>query len=218
MSAIEVLITDFGGVLTSPLGDAFASFQEEAGVPRHALREALAAVAAREGTHPLFELECGRITEPAFMAKLEDELRVRFGRDIAMHDFSERFWARLEPNERMLALLRELRDEGLRLALLTNNVREWEPRWRPMLPVDELFEVVVDSAFVGMRKPDPGIYELTLARLSVRAERCLFVDDLEVNCAAATGLGMVAVHFRDSQQAIGEVRAAVAGDAGVTRS
>jgi putative hydrolase of the HAD superfamily len=96
--------------------------------------------------------------------------------------------------------------------MLTNNVREWEPRWRAMLPVDELFEVVVDSAFVGLRKPDPAIYRLTCERLGVAPERCLFVDDIEANCTAAAGLGMAAVWFRDTGQAIAEMRAAL-GDA-----
>ena len=66
------------------------------------------------------------------------------------------------------------------MALLTNNVREWEPLWRSMLPVDEIFELVVDSAFVGMRKPDPPIYELTIERLGdgIAPRDCLFVDDV----------------------------------------
>jgi putative hydrolase of the HAD superfamily len=89
-------------------------------------------------------------------------------------------------------------------------VREWEPRWRGMLPVDEIFEVVVDSAFVGMRKPDPEIYELTLEQLGVPAERALFLDDIEVNCDAARGLGMTAVHFRQADQAIAELESALA--------
>ena len=93
------------------------------------------------------------------------------------------------------------------MALLTNNVREWEPLWRSMLPVDEIFELVVDSAFVGMRKPDAEIYELTLERLGgVAPAECLFVDDIEVNCDAARELGMSAVHFRDNEQAIPEIR------------
>ena len=78
------------------------------------------------------------------------------------------------------------------MALLTNNVREWEPLWRSMLPVDEIFELVVDSAFVGMRKPDPEIYELTLERLGdgvTRRADCLFVDDIEVNVEAARDAG-----------------------------
>ena len=89
-----------------------------------------------------------------------------------MHRFREIYFEALEPNEPMIELMREIRRSGRRMALLTNNVREWEPLWRSMLPVDEIFELVVDSGFVGMRKPDPAIYELTVARLSgVNAER-----------------------------------------------
>jgi len=75
-----------------------------------------------------------------------------------------------------------------------------------MLPVDEIFETVVDSAFVGARKPEARIYELTLERLGLPAEACLFVDDIEVNCEGARALGMSAVHFRDNEQAIAEIR------------
>ncbi len=109
----------------------------------------------------------------------------------------------------MIAFVRSLRvDRGLRSALLTNNVREWEPKWRSMLPeIDEIFEVIVDSAFVGMRKPDPAIYELTVERLGggVRAEDCIFIDDIDVNCATARELGMKAVQFQSTEQAVAEV-------------
>jgi putative hydrolase of the HAD superfamily len=91
-------------------------------------------------------------------------------------------------------------------------VREWESLWRAKLPeLDELFEVVVDSAFVGMRKPEPRIYELTLERLGgdLGAEECAFVDDLEVNCEAARALGMTAVRFEHAEQAIGDLDAAI---------
>ena len=83
-----------------------------------------------------------------------------------MHGFREIYFEALQPNEPMIELMREVKRSGRRMALLTNNVREWEPLWRSMLPVDEIFELVVDSGFVGMRKPDPPIYELTIARLS----------------------------------------------------
>ena len=97
------------------------------------------------------------------------------------------------------------------MAMLTNNVREWEPLWRSMLPVDEIFELVVDSAFVGRRKPEPEIYRLTLERIGLPAEACLFVDDIEVNCVGAREVGLGAVHFRENAQAIAEIRAALAG-------
>ena len=93
------------------------------------------------------------------------------------------------------------------MAMLTNNVREWEPRWRSMLPVDEIFELVVDSAFVGMRKPDAEIYELTLERLGdPEPGECLFIDDIEANVEAARELGISAVHYRSNEQAIAEIR------------
>jgi putative hydrolase of the HAD superfamily len=105
--------------------------------------------------------------------------------------------------------MRELKGRGLRMAMLTNNVREWEAMWRAMLPVDEIFEIVVDSAFVGCRKPEPRIYEITLERLGLPAEACLFIDDILVNVEGARAIGLYAVHFQDNEQAIAEIRAAV---------
>jgi putative hydrolase of the HAD superfamily len=212
-AVIEAVISDFGGVLTTPLVETFAALQEEDGIEPDAMGGALRRIAERDGAHPLHELECGHITEHDFLSELSAQLRADLGRDdIEMLSFAERYFAHLRPNEEMLAFLGELRDAGYRLAILTNNVREWEPRWRAMLPVDELFELVVDSGFVGLRKPDPAIYRLTCDRLGVAAERCLFVDDVEPNCAAATELGMTAVLFRSTEQAIAEMRAAL-GDA-----
>jgi putative hydrolase of the HAD superfamily len=104
-----------------------------------------------------------------------------------------------------------VRDErGLRLALLTNNVREWEPRWRSMLP-DGLFDPIVDSAFVGMRKPEPGIYALTLERLGLRGEECAFIDDLDVNCDAAREHGIVPIRFESTDQVIRDLDAVLNG-------
>jgi putative hydrolase of the HAD superfamily len=103
--------------------------------------------------------------------------------------------------------MRELKAGGKRMAMLTNNVREWEPVWRSMLPVDEIFETVVDSGFVGARKPEARIYELTLERLGLPGEACLFIDDLLPNIEGARAAGLAAVHFRDNDQAIPEIRA-----------
>jgi putative hydrolase of the HAD superfamily len=160
------------------------------------------------GRHPLFELEKGKLSEDDFTRRLGEAI----GKPL--HTMRETYFANLHPNEPMIDLMRELRADGLRMALLTNNVREWEPHWRALLPdVDQIFELIVDSAFVGMRKPEPEIYELTLERLGggVTAGECLFVDDIEVNCDAARELGMIAVHYREAEQAIAEVRAALAG-------
>ena len=209
---IRAVVSDFGGVLTTPIAGSFRAFTDHCGIELDDLARAFAAIVERDGAHPLFELECGRMTERQFVRALEAALRAQLGRDVSFADFSELLWARLGPNEPVIELMATLRREGYRMALLTNNVREWEPRWRAMLPVDEIFEVVVDSAFVGMRKPDPAIYELTVQLLGVPAQQCLFVDDVEGNCDAAREAGMNAVHFRSAEQAIAEVRAALGAE------
>jgi putative hydrolase of the HAD superfamily len=204
--AITTVISDFGGVLTTPLLNSFAAFQDQTGISAESLGRAMQAIAERDGAHPLYELETGRLTEADFLVRLTDALEPELGHRPQMHDFREIYFEALQPNEPMIDLMREIKDSGRRMALLTNNVREWEPLWRSMLPVDEIFELVVDSGFVGVRKPDPPIYELTLARLNgVGAEECLFVDDVLVNIDAARAMGMSAVHFRDNEQAIPEI-------------
>ena len=206
---IGAVICDFGGVLTTPLVGAFLAFQERSGVTLQELGNAMAKLARdSDGEHPLFRLEKGEISEADFLQALGDAL----GGDVELEGFGESYFEHLHPNEEMIELMRGLRGRGLRMALLTNNVREWEPLWRAKLPdIDEIFEVVVDSAFVGMRKPEPGIYELTLERLGdgVAAADCLFVDDNEANCEMAAELGMTAVHFRDAAQARAEIEAAL---------
>jgi putative hydrolase of the HAD superfamily len=210
VSPIEAVVSDFGGVLTTPLIGSFAAVQDETGIPGEALGRAMERIAQRDGEHPLFELERGRITEERFLAELADELEPDLGHRPVLHRFAEIYFEALEPNEAMIDLMRDLRGRGYRMALLTNNIREWEPHWRAMLPVDDIFEVVVDSAYVGVRKPDREIYELTLEWLGGMAPaKALFVDDVEVNCEAARQLGMTAVRFRDTDQAIAEIEAAL---------
>jgi putative hydrolase of the HAD superfamily len=210
MSTIEAVISDFGGVLTSPLVDSFAAIQDDSGIPMAALGEAMMALAEKNGANPLFELETGRMSEADFLSGLDRELSAKLGREVHMHDFGERYFGYLEPNEQLIHYMRELRDRGYKMAICTNNVREWEHRWRAMLPVDEIFDVVVDSAFVGSRKPERKIFEVTLERLGVPAGESLFVDDIEINCNAARELGMRAVWFRSTDQAIAEIEAALA--------
>jgi putative hydrolase of the HAD superfamily len=207
VTRIEAVVSDFGGVLTTPLFNAFAHVQEEHGIPLESLGKAMWAATQERGENPLFPLERGELSEPEFLGIVGDALSREVGRPVEMSDFADRYWAQLSPNEEMLEYLRSLRSRGVRLALLTNNVREWEPRWRPVWDVDSLFELVVDSAFVGTRKPEPEIYALTLSRLGLPGSACVFVDDLELNCAAARECGMHAVVFRDSAQAIAEVEA-----------
>jgi putative hydrolase of the HAD superfamily len=209
---IRAVVSDFGGVLTAPLMDGFARIQDDTGVPPAAFGSALRRAAeANGGRNPLFDLEVGAITEAQFLATLEREVGAILERPVALREFGADYMDGLDPNHELFAHLRGLHERGTRLALLTNNVREWEPLWRTKLPVDEIFETVVDSGFVGVRKPDAAIYAIVLERLGLPAAECVFVDDIAVNVDAARELGFAVVHFRDTAQAIGELDALLAG-------
>jgi putative hydrolase of the HAD superfamily len=209
MAEVQAIVSDFGGVLTTPLLGSFMAFQDQTGISTEVLGKAMQAVAEEDGENPLYALERGESTEVAFLERLSDGLEPLLGHRPQMHRFKEIYFEALDPNPQMIELMRELKAEGYRMAMLTNNVREWEPLWRTMLPVDEIFETVVDSGFVGCRKPEPRIYELTLERIGMPADACLFVDDLPHNCEGARNAGMSAVHFRDNEQAVAEIRAAL---------
>ena len=203
---VRAVISDFGGVLTSPLFESFAAWQRKSGLSFETLGNAMSRAAERSGIHPLYELEKGTIAEAEFLRMLEAELEP----GTSLSGMRDVYFEHLHPNRPMIDFMGDLRGRGLRMALLTNNVREWEPHWRAKLPeLDEIFEVVVDSAFVGMRKPDPEIYRLTLERLGggIEPADCVFVDDVDVNCEAAEALGMRAVHFLEADQAIAAVEA-----------
>lgn len=149
-------------------------------------------------THDLHLLETGKLSEAEFFRRL----CARHEESGGPHIDPERarsliFAERAEASAAMVDTVRQLRAAGYRTALLTNNAREWEPMWRSMIPVDELFDVVVDSSVVGVRKPDRQIYEMTCARLGLRPDECIFVDDLECNVDAAAALGMETVHCTD---------------------
>jgi len=204
MSRIRAVISDFGGVLTNPLWEAFAGWNSKVGADPGVLGMALQKASEERGEHPLYELEKGVLTEDEFTSIVQAQLP----EDIQLDGFRDIYFSHLHPNDPMIELMRELRGSGFRMAMLTNNVREWEPLWRAKLPVDEIFHVVVDSAFVGMRKPEPEIYELTLERIGdgITAEECVFVDDVDVNCEMARELGMHPVHYTSAEQAIPEIR------------
>ncbi len=120
-----------------------------------------------------------------------------------------------EVNAPMVELVGELREvtPRVKLGVLTNNVREFRPAWWEMLPFEEWFDDVVDSHEVGLRKPNPAIYEMALGRLHVPADRAAFLDDVATNLTPANNLGMHGVLVDDDPSAaIAAVRALVGLD------
>jgi putative hydrolase of the HAD superfamily len=208
-AGIVAIIIDFGGVLTTPLLDAFLAVQKTIGITPQQFGAALRELEARDGVNPLFELERGRITEARFLTELSAQLTASLEREVSVHGFGTSLLEQLHPNIPMIDYMRQLRARGYRMAICTNNVREWEAQWRAKLPVDQIFDVVVDSAFVGSRKPEPRIYELTLEQLKVQPDSALFVDDMELNCTGARELGINAIQFRTTEQTVAEIEAAL---------
>lgn len=203
--SVRVIISDFGGVLTNPLEEAFLAYQEESGIALEELGLAMFKIAERDGENPLYVLEKGQMTYARFEEVMQEQLRSQLGADVQFADFAEGYFNALHPNQPFLDFLFDYKAGGGRLALLTNNVKEWEPRWRAMLPIDELFETIVDSGFVGTRKPEPRIYEITYEQITrleglhdVRPEECVLVDDIEINCDAAREFGFAAVRYHGS--------------------
>src|SRR5204863_1249880 len=134
---IRAIVSDFGGVLTTPMIEGFLAYQDQTGVTVAELGRAMAEAQKRYGEHPLFQLERGEISEPEFGKRLADALPDPFD----LRHLREVYFEQLQPNAEMIDYMRDLRGRGLRMALCTNNVREWEPLWRSKLPeLDEIFE------------------------------------------------------------------------------
>jgi len=202
----EAAIFDFGGVVTTPIADAFARFDEAVGVePGTVLR--LMREAREEASSDFHLLETGEMSEADFYAALGVRVAAAAGRPVDWPADTQTIrrvlLGSLRRNEEMLEAVAAI-GRAHKVGMLTNNVREWS-RWREYYPM-ELFRVVVDSCEVGMRKPDPRIYRLTCEQLGVDPSRAVFVDDLQENVAGANAVGMRGVLFTTTGDTIAELR------------
>lgn len=99
----------------------------------------------------------------------------------------------------MTRFVHDLKSNGFRIGILTNNVREFREFWWPLMDFEDVFDTIVDSHEVGMRKPNPDIYHLTMNRLGAEPGRTAFLDDLQANVDAANALGMHGVLVEEDQ-------------------
>ena len=111
-------------------------------------------------------------------------------------------------HDEMVAFIHDLKSAGIPIGILTNNVKEFRPMWWPLMDYANIFDTIVDSHEVKIRKPNPAIYELTMSRLNATPTRTALLDDLLANVHAANALGMHGVHVEeDSSGAITTARA-----------
>ena len=195
--AIEAVLFDFAGVLTSSPWTAMTA----AGGGD---LELLIGSYDEDGDHPWHQVERGEIAITDWAVAVT-QLGLEAGVEV---DFAplQAMLGEMTIHDDVVERARQLRAEGYRVGLITNNVREASAAWRALVPVDELFEVVVDSSEVGMRKPNPAIYHHALALLGdVAPEQAVFLDDSPGNVAGARRAGLHAIHVVTPGQALAEL-------------
>jgi epoxide hydrolase-like predicted phosphatase len=195
VTRVKAVFFDFGGVLTTPVADTITAWLDRDGIDpasfSRVLKEWLGR-SAQQGT-PIHLLETGAITAAEFDSLLGAELRYRDGAPVASDGLLRGLFAEMNPDEGMFSLVSEIKASGVQVGLLSNSWGNTYPRER----IDPLFDSIVISGEVGMRKPDADIYEFAAASLGVEPGEVIFVDDAEPNTEGAERVGMTAIHHRD---------------------
>jgi epoxide hydrolase-like predicted phosphatase len=188
------LLVDWGGVLTTDVFASFQAFCELEGLDSDTVgRRFREDRACRE---LLIGLETGAVAEEDFEPRFAGLLGV------SAPGLIDRLFAGSGPDERMLEAVRQVRERGIRTGLVSNS---WGTRRYPRDVLDELFDGVVISGEIGIRKPAPEIYALGARSIDLAPHRCVFVDDLPFNLAPAAELGMATVHHRSTEETLSEL-------------
>src|SRR5919106_4283517 len=200
----EALVVDFGGVLTSPLHEAMTGFCEETGIELQDLARAALSVYYGGEDDLVVAFETGRMSEEEFSHAFARRLTEATGVEIAHEGLVGRMFADMELETPMFTAVEVARRAGLKTGLLSNS---WGADLYPRQVLDGMFDVVVISGEVGMRKPDPEIFALVVERLGVSAPGCVFVDDHPGHLKAAQEIGMTTVLHRSPAETISELEA-----------
>ena len=198
----EGLIVDFGGVLTTPLMDSFIAFAEATGIDfQDLVRVALKAYADEED--PLVvSFETGRLEEAEFSLAFAQRLAQETGVEIDPERLVQRMFGAMRLEEGMFEAVAAIKATGRKTALLSNS---WGVSSYPRQRLIEIMDVIVISGEIGMRKPDPKIFDHTVTELGLSHDRCVFVDDHPGHLKAAAELGMRTVLHRGPATTIEEL-------------
>jgi epoxide hydrolase-like predicted phosphatase len=200
----EALIVDFGGVLTTPLQDAMVRFADELGLElQHIVRASLGVYTGAEDDL-VVDFETGRITDEEFATAFAARLSEISGKQVGPDRLVQRIFSGLEIEEDMMTAVERARAAGFKTGLLSNS---WGMGLYPRERIDRLFDSVVISGEVGMRKPDAEIFHLASDKLGISPDRSVFVDDHPGHLKAAVELGMTTVLHRTPPETIDELEA-----------
>ena len=205
MTDIDAVIFDFTGVLSTSPAAGMMRRADAFGIDLATFLPVVMGPLDVDGDHPYHDLERGLITMDDFDAALAPTWRELGLTDFPTMPRGDEFLAMIEPVEEMISAALTIRAAGRRTAILSNNTREWGG-WRAAWDADDLVDVVIDSCEVGLRKPNPAIFELTLERLGGPApERTLYLDDFPWNVTAGEALGLQTMHVTDPVVAAAEL-------------
>jgi len=200
------VLWDFGGViLTSPF-EAFRRYEREAGLPEDFIR----GLNARNGdTNAWAKMERSEVSLDGFVALFEEEARQN-GHKVDGWRILQSLSGDIRPQ--MVEALRRC-SRAFRVACITNNMKSGEgpgmarsaDKAKAVADIMTLFEHVVESSKLGMRKPDPRIYQHTCQLLDVEPDQCVYLDDLGINLKPARAMGMKTIKVESADQALGEL-------------
>ncbi len=190
------LLIDYGGVLSTDVFESFSVFEQAEGLERGATVRLL--LGDERAATLLAALETGTVTAAGFQAEIGALLGV------APAGLLARMFATMRPEPAMLEAVRGLRRAGVRTALVSNS---WGVDGYPKELFRDLFDAVVISGDVGLRKPDPEIYLLAAAKIGLDPAECVFVDDLPGNLKPAARLGMAVIRHTAAAATIAELAA-----------
>ncbi len=193
MSEIKAVVFDFGGVFTDSPFTAVVEFGAELGLDPRRVTDIVFGAYENDGDHPWHQLERGEISLDTARVLIMERGRSE-GHEVDIFGLFAKMAANnagADQRRPLVEMVEKLRSRGLITGIVTNNVKEFGDGWRGLIPVDELFDWVIDSSNVGVRKPDPQIFMLALEQLNgLQAEEVLFLDDYTANLDAAGQLGI----------------------------
>lgn len=202
---VSAVLFDFGGVLLSSPFESFAAYERRSGLPEGFVRSVNA---TNPDDNAWARLERSEVDLTTFVAEFEAEAAA-LGHEVDGHAVLACLFGELRPA--MVTALRRCH-EHFATALCTNNFLTGTPEWSSggsFAELVDLFDVVVESSQVGVRKPEPRFYEIVLERLGVPADEAVFLDDLGVNLKPARAMGMTTIKVEDPDVAIAELESVV---------
>jgi putative hydrolase of the HAD superfamily len=206
--AIRAALFDFGGVVTTSPFESFARYEAEHGLPTDFIRTLNA---TNPDSNAWAQLERNTIDYARFCELYEDEARAA-GHTLVAADVLACLGGDIRAE--MITAIKRCK-ERLTTGCITNNIAsmteasEGRPAWHESFALDELFDIVIESSKVGLRKPDPKIYELACDAMGAEPNEVVFLDDLGVNLKPAAAMGMTTIKVVDGAQAIADLEAIV---------